>query len=150
MSAPQRRRLLTYILMGSCGLIVVVSLGLSAWTFVRQSNADAIRQADRKAQSTTQVGQCFQQVKNAPQVMRILEIVDILASNSITANKQALDASDAGDPLRATRIASLKRLVPARNDLRAFIRRTAEQAPTTKQCNQLADELGVDPAKLKQ
>ncbi len=137
------------VVVGSCAMIVALSLGLSAWTFVRQSQADTVRAADKKSQSTTQVGQCFQQVKNAPQVLRILGIVDILASNSIIANQQALEAQPTGD-LAKTRQDSLERLIPARNDLRAFIRRTAENAPTKQTCNELAANLGVDPTKLDQ
>lgn len=132
-----------------CAWVVVGSLGLSAWTFVRQSQADTVRAADKKSQSTTQVGQCFQQVKTAPQVLRILGIVDILASNSIIANQQALEAQPTG-PLAKTRRDSLARLEPARNDLRQFIRRTAENAPTRQSCTALARTLGVDPSKLDQ
>ncbi len=137
------------LLVGMCAIIVMLSLGLSAWTFVRQSQADTIRAADKKAQAITQVGQCFQQVKNSPQVLRILGIVDILASNSITANQQALEAQPEG-ALAKTRRDSLSRLEPARNDLRQFIRRTAENAPTKQSCKDLADRLGVDPSRLDQ
>ncbi len=145
----ERRIKKTQTLVFVCAWIVVASLVLSAWTFVRQSNADTVRAADRKAQSIAQVSQCFQSVKNAPQVLRILGIVDILATNSITANQEALAAQPTG-PLAETREDSLKRLIPARNDLRAFIRRTAEQAPTAKSCMKLAARLGVDPTKLNQ
>ncbi len=137
------------MILAVCAIIVLISLALSGWTFVRQTQSETIRVADKKAQSIAQVAQCFTSVKNSPQVLRILGIVDILATNSIKANRAAIEA-DPGSPLTETRQDSLDRLEPARNDLRAFIRRTAENAPTTKSCTELAADLGVDPAKLNQ
>ncbi len=137
------------MILGVCALIVLISLALSGWTFVRQTQSETIRVADKKAQSISQVSQCFTSVKNAPQVLRILGIVDILATNSIKANQAAIEA-DPGSPLTKTRQDSLDRLEPARNSLRAFIRRTAENAPTTQTCTKLAADLGVDPANLNQ
>ncbi len=159
----RRRNRLVQTLVGVCAVIVAGSLGLSAWTFVRQSQADTVRAADKKSQATTQVGQCFQQVRNAPQVLQILGLVDTqgqlietLATNSIIANTEAIAATP-GDPLNAVRRASLKRLEPARDKLRAgqpalrmFILRTAENAPTKQSCTDLAHTLGVDPSKLDQ
>ncbi len=124
------------MILGVCAIIVLISLALSGWTFVRQTQSETIRVADKKAQSISQVSQCFTSVKTAPQVLRILGIVDILATNSIKANRAK------------TRQDSLDRLEPARNDLRSYIRRTAENAPTAQSCAQLAADLGVDPAKL--
>lgn len=149
MTEPGRSRR-ALVLVGVCAAVVVASLALSAITFVRQSQADTVRAADRKSQDTTLVGQCFSQVKNAPGFVRILGIVDILATNSIKANQQALDASGPNDPLRKTRQDSLRRLEPARQDLRVFIKRTKAGTPTTKACNTLAANLGVDPTKLNQ
>lgn len=163
MTASPRRRTLTTVLVFTCAVIVAVSLALSAWTFVRQSQAATVRTADEKARSITQVGQCFQQVKNTPQVLQILglvntqgQLIDTLATNSIIANTEAIKASP-GDPLNPVRRDSLRRLQPARDQLRAgrpaltaFILRTAENAPTKKSCNDLAASLGVDPSKLDQ
>lgn len=132
-----------------CAAAVVVSLGISAWTLVRQSQLDAVRTADRKAAAAAQVAGCYQQVDNAPRVLRILGLIDILASNSITANRQALATSPADDPLRPVREASLERLVPARDDLRGFIATTKKQAPTDASCRKLAGVLGVNPARPK-
>ena len=136
------------LLVGFCAVVVMLSLGLSAWTFVRQSQADTIRAADKKAQNLTKVSQCFQQVENAPKVLRILGLVDILATNSIKANKQALAVSPKNDPLRSTREQSLVRLVPARNNLRKFISQTTNQAPKKASCDRLAAQLHIDPSKI--
>ncbi len=137
------------MILAVCALIVLISLALSGWTFIRQTQTETIRVADKKAQSIAQVSQCFTSVKTAPQVLGILGIVDILATNSIKANQAAIQA-DPESPLTKTRQDSLDRLEPARNSLRAFIRRTAENAQTTQSCNKLAADLGVDPANLNQ
>ena len=44
MTSPRRRRLTTGLVF-VCAWIVVASLALSAWTFIRQSQADTVRQA---------------------------------------------------------------------------------------------------------
>ncbi len=137
------------MILAVCALIVLISLALSGWTFIRQTQSETIRVADKKAQSIAQVAQCFTSLKTSPQVLAILGIVDILATNSIKANQAAI-AADPNSPLTKTRQDSLARLEPARNNLRAFIRRTAENAPTAQTCQTLAGELGVDPSKLVQ
>jgi hypothetical protein len=137
------------VLVGICALVVFISIALSSYTFVRQSQSDTIRRADRKSQNISQVATCFQQVENAPKVIRILGLIDVLAANSITVTQQSLDATNADDPLRKTREQALARLIPARNDLRTFILQTSEKAPSRASCNELAVRLGVDPKTLK-
>ncbi len=146
MSSPRTRKL-TSVIVFICAWLVAASLGLSAWTFVRQSQADTIRAADKKAQSITQVSQCFQQVRNAPQGFLILGLLDDLATNSIKANRQALLAQP-NSPLSKTRQASINRLVPPRRALRAYIKAQEKKVPTLKSCKAVAAKLGVDPSKL--
>lgn len=137
----QRTR--TKVIVYVCGGVVLASFALSAWTFVRQGQADAVRTADEKARAVSQVESCRQQVASLPRVLRILELVDVLATNSILANQQALETSPPTDALTPIRQASLRRLLPARADLRRYVKETKHRAPTRASCNRLADELGV-------
>lgn len=145
MTASPRRRRITYAILAVCAVLVATSLGLSAVTFVRQSQADTIRTADRKAQAVSQVATCRRRVEDAPKVVRILGLVDLLATNSIIANKEALATARPGDPLTPVRKASLRRLEPARDALRQFIDSTVSEAPTAESCAELAQMLGVEP-----
>ena len=130
------------------GVIVIISFALSGYTVVRQSQAAAERAADKKAANTSQVARCYQQVRDSPDVIRILSLIDTLATNSIVVNRQVL-ATDTQDTLRPIRQASLKRLVPARKTLRVFIARATGQMPTLKSCDQLASSLDVNPAPFR-
>ena len=130
------------------GVIVILSFALSGYTVVKQSQANAERAADKKAANTAQVARCYQQVRDSPDVLRILGLLDTLATNSILANRQALEL-DGDDPLRAIRKASLRRLVPARKALRKFIGRSSSSVPTLASCDQMARALDVDPAPFR-
>jgi hypothetical protein len=130
------------------GVIVIVSFALSGYTVVRQSQAAAARAADRKAANTSQVARCYQQVRDSPDVLRILGLLDTLAKNSILANRQALEL-DGDDPLRPIRKSSLRRLVPARKSLGKFIARSRRSVPTIESCDQMARALRVDPKPFR-
>lgn len=140
------RPVLTWV--RAAGVVVILSFALSGYTFVQQSRVQAERAADKKAANTTQVARCYQQIRDAPAVLRILDLVDVLASNSIDANRQALEISPLDDPLRAVRKDSLRRLVPARRDLRRFVARSKASVPDKQECDQLAQALDVDTSKL--
>lgn len=131
-----------------CAVVVVISLALSVITIVRQSNADAVRSADQKARAVSQVSGCYQQVESVPKVLRILNLIDGLATNSILANQAALKSSPPDDPLVLVRKESLERLIPARADLRTYITQTEKQAPTKTTCLALAKKLGVDRSAI--
>ena len=105
--------------------------------------------ADRKSASTAQVNQCYVSVRNAPAVFRILDLIDVLATNSIIANTQALATSEPNDPLTNIRRQSLERLLPARAQLRTFGAEAKVQTPTVSACHKLAQQLGVDDRKLR-
>ncbi len=130
------------------GVIVIVSFALSGWTVVRQSQAAAERAADKRAANTSQVARCYQQVRDSPDVLKILSLIDTLATNSILVNREALELGG-DDPLRPIRRSSLRRLVPARKTLRAFIDRSTGTVPTLKSCDQLAASLQVDPKPFR-
>lgn len=125
------------------GIVVIACFALVIWTIVRQSQAEAVRSADLKAQAVSEVSACFERVQNAPRVVRILDLVDLLATNSILANEAALIAEPEGE-LAPIRRDSLERLRPARADLRGFIASTKQSAPSMKDCRDLAVRLGVD------
>ncbi|HET8784135.1 MAG TPA: hypothetical protein VFM38_00755 [Candidatus Limnocylindrales bacterium] len=131
------------------GVVVLGSFALSGYTVVKQSQAAAERAADRKAANTAQVARCYQQVRDSPDVLKILGLIDTLARNSIATNRAALEVSADNDPLRPVREASLARLVPAERTLGRFIGRAAAQVPSPRDCNQLAAQLHVDPAPLR-
>ena len=140
------RPALTYVRF--LGVIVIISFSLSGWTVVQQSEANAERTADRKATNTAQVARCFQQVRDSPDVLKTLRLLDVLATSSIIANKQALAAG--GDPeIKRIRQASLNRLVPARMSLRNLIGRSESAVPTQQTCEQRAASLDVDPAPFR-
>ena len=143
----RRRPLITWFRV--LGIIVFVSFALSGYTVVRQSQAASERAADRKAANTSQVARCFQQVKDSPDVLRILGLLDTLSSNSILVNRQALELPAEADPLRRIRKQSLRRLVPARASLRRFIARSSASVPTVQSCDRMAADLHVDSAPFR-
>jgi hypothetical protein len=115
--------------------------------FNRTAHEEATRTAKVKADSATQVGQCFTQVKNAPLTRGFLNTQEALIENGILSNEQSLAASRPDDPLRAVRIASLARLSAAKenvSDLKAII---LKNTPTEQRCLKLAHTLGVDPTR---
>lgn len=126
------------------GIVVLTAFTVSIWVLVQQRDIVAERTAERKARETSDVAQCFEQVANAPRVSRILNLIGVLADNSIAANRAALTVSSPDDPLRTVREQSIARLIPARADLREFIRLVDEQTPTKAKCVELADRLGVE------
>lgn len=130
------------------GVIVIISFALSGYTVVRQSQAAAERAADKKAANTSQVARCYQQVRDSPDFLRILDLLDALATNSIIANREALKLGG-DDPLRAIRRSSLRRLVPARKNLRRFVERANASVPTLRSCDRLASSLDVSPAPFR-
>lgn len=144
MTSQQRRSRATFWIVFICAWVIVASLGLSSWTFVRQSQSETIRKADLKAQSSTKVSTCFNQVENGPAVLGALRLIDTLATNSIKANKAALKAQPTS-PLTPSRKAALGRIGPARADLRRLIRQSQAKVPKVADCFKLAAQLGVDP-----
>ena len=142
----KRRPTLTYVRF--LGVIVIISFALSGWTVVKTSQASAERAADRKATNTAQVARCFQQVRDSPDVLQALGLLDTLATNSIIANQQALKTSL--DPeLRRIRRDSLARLIPARKSLRSLISRSQGAVPTMRTCDDMASRLHVDPVPFR-
>lgn len=130
-------------------LVVIASFVLSGWTVVRQSTDRALREADHRAANAVQVNQCYAQVRNAPSLIKVLGLLDILATNSIKGNRQALSVIRPDDPLRTVRENSLIRLLPARQAVRSYIALTRKQTPKIAACHSLAVDLNVDDSKLR-
>lgn len=131
-------------LVGVCAAISVCAFILAIWTVVRQSQADAVHAADRKAQAVSQVNACYQQVENTPKVLKILELIQTLAENSIISNEAAIAATSPNDKLTSVREDALNRLRPAAADMAEYIRETKATAPTVADCAALAKHLHVD------
>lgn len=150
------------LVVGICGVVVAVSFALSLWAVIGQARASAIRAADRKAASVSQVSACYQQMSNAPKVLKLLglirtnsQLIDLIASNSIMASTDAISATP-GDPLNTIRGQSIKRLTGPRNTLRrslpaldGYIAAALKSAPKEADCRKLADQLGVKPTRPK-
>lgn len=99
--------------------------------------------AQAKIANAAQVGSCVTAWRTAPNVLRILDLLDVLASNSIIANTAALQ-QDPGSPLTDVRKASLRRLAPAPGTIRVFRDATLKDKRTLTECRALAKKLGVD------
>jgi hypothetical protein len=144
-----RGRPTTRVWLPALASVVVFSFVLSAWTVVRQQNEQSLRAADRKALATSQVSLCYQQAKTAPAVLKLLGLIDILASNSLDGNREALKLAGPNDPLRPVRLRSVARLVPARKNLAAFITLTKQRSPTNAVCHTLAIAKAIDDSVLR-
>lgn len=112
-----------------------------------QNREEAARTASAKAAASTQVGQCFTAVKNAPVASGFIDAHEALITNSLLANEAALAVSPPGDPLRAVRVASIVRLKKADENVKDLRRLIAESTPSEKKCVQLARMLGVDASR---
>jgi hypothetical protein len=115
--------------------------------FNRTAHEQATRTAKDKADASTQVGQCFTQVKNAPLTRGFLNTQEALIENGILSNQAALDAARPDDPLREVRLASLARLTAAKTNVSALRAIVLNNTPTQQRCLRLAHQLGVDPSR---
>lgn len=122
--------------------------------FAKQQNANA-RERDRtqaaktealaqaKIANSNQVGACVAAYRSAPNVLRILDVLDVLAGNSLMANRDALKR-EPDSPLTPIRRASLKRLGPAPHTIQVFRDATIKDQRTLAECKALATKLHVD------
>lgn len=113
--------------------------------FGRTAHEEAIRAAASRSAASTQVGQCFTSVKNAPVAAGFIDAHEALINNSLLANQAALSVSPPDDPLRSVRVASIARLKRADANVKDLRRLIRESTPTEKKCVRLAHILGVDP-----
>lgn len=122
--------------------------------FAKQQNANARERgrtqvakseavAQAKIANSNQVGACVAAWRSAPNVLRILDVLDVLAGNSIIANQQALQ-QDPGSPLTPIRKASLRRLQPAPRTIEAFRGAVKKDQRSLGECRALARKLHVD------
>lgn len=136
------------VVVRTLALLCVGAYIIGGVTFVRQSHENALRSADRKSTETSQVSQCYQQVRNAPAVFALLGLIDDLATNSILSSEKALRIAP-NDPLASIRRDTIRRLRPKRAAERAFITNARKRTPTVASCHKLATQFGVDDSKLK-
>lgn len=122
------------------GLAII--LGCVIYLFSKQSQDESDRRAAAKVANTAQVTSCISSYRQAPNTLRVLDLLDVLADNSIQANEEALKADPTG-PLAQIRKNSLLRLKPAVPTIRLFRETTILNQRTLKQCQELAFKLDV-------
>lgn len=122
--------------------------------FAKQTNANARERerisADKVAAATqariannNQVQSCVASYRSSPNVLRILDLLDVLANNSIAANTAARE-QDPNSPLDEVRKQSLIRLRPAPRTILTFRLAVKKDQRTKKECEALAKKLHVD------
>jgi hypothetical protein len=124
-------------------------LGLGAayvllfFVFQREARADALRQADVRAAASAAVSSCYSSLKNEPVVAGFIRTQRLLIDDQILTNHAALATEKPGDPLRAVRMAHLKRLQVARGSLGALNELIVGSQPSHAKCLALAKGLHV-------
>lgn len=108
---------------------------------------DADRRAQTKIANATQVTTCIVSARSTPNILKFLDLIDVLASNSIIANRAAL-AADPNGPLADIRKDSLHRLRPAASTIKSFREATLRSRRTISDCKALAKKLDVEIAPL--
>jgi hypothetical protein len=111
--------------------------------FSKQSDANARERTKLATANSASVGACVSAWRSAPNVLRILDLLDVLAYNSIKANRAAIE-QDPMSPLTPIRRASLKRLAPAPQTIEVFRRGTKKDQKTLAECKMLAAKLHVN------
>lgn len=104
---------------------------------------DADRRAQQKIANTAQVSTCVASARSTPGVLRVLDLLDVLTTNSILSNKGALKA-DPNGPLSDVRKKSLERLRPALPAIKEFRTATKAGQRMISDCRALAAKLAVD------
>jgi len=113
----------------------------------RQAREEATRTATQQASAVTQVAQCFASVKNAPVVNGFIDAQEALITNSLLGNEAALAITPLNDPLRPIRVASIRRLRKADENVKDLRRLISESARTRAKCIKLASATGVDASR---
>lgn len=110
---------------------------------------DADRRAQLKISNGNQVTACIVAARSTPNVLRLLDFLDVLATNSITATRAALKVQPTGE-LVQIRKDSLARLRPALPTIKAFREATVMSRRTIPECRTLATKLDTDIEPLLQ
>jgi len=123
---------------------VIVSLFV---LFNRTAHEEALRAAATKSSASTQVGQCFTSVKNAPIVKGFIASHEAIIDNGLITNRAALQAERANDPLHNVRVHAIARLEKAKRNADGLRRLILANTPTRAACVKLARRLHVDPSR---
>lgn len=126
--------------------IAILTIGMIYLVSAKFSQ-DADRRAQQKVANATQVVTCITAARSAPNVLRLLDLLGVLARNSIIANQAALKTDPKG-PLSKVRKDSLRRLRPSLSTISVFRKATIKSRRTIAECRALATKLGVDIAPL--
>lgn len=122
---------------------IVILFGCVIYLVSNKFSEDADRRTQAALANTTQVASCITSARSAPNVLHLLDFLDVLANNSIISNESALKAQPTG-PLVKTRKDSLRRLRPALPTIEAFRLATERGQRTISDCKALASKLDVD------
>lgn len=131
------------------GVVVLCSFALSGWAIVKAARAEATQAAQTASGNTQQVATCYRQLDTIPDLIRVLGLIQTLATNSITTSKAALEIREPDDPLNKVSRDSIRRLTPGVGSVTRFIEQTRDNAPSEQECAHLAESLGVDPDDVK-
>lgn len=131
------------------GVLVIASFAMSGWTIVRVARTEAQQAAQTEAGNVAEVARCYRQLETTPDLLRVLGLIETLATNSIATSKAAMATRDPDDPLNAVSRASIARLSPGVGSVSRFIEQTEESTPSEQECAHLAETLGVDPTQLQ-
>lgn len=131
------------------GVVVIASFALSGWTLVRVAQAEARDAAATQSQNTAQVSRCYRQLETVPDLLRVLGLIETLATNSITTSKAAIATRAPDDPLNEVSRQSIARISPGVSAVSKFIEQTEDTTPTEQECAHLADTLNVDPKEIQ-
>jgi hypothetical protein len=115
--------------------------------FNRTAREEAARAASNNAASSTQVGQCFTQVKTLPLTRGFVAGQEAIVDDSLISTRAALNAAPANDPLHLIRVHALLRLERAKVATDRLRRLIEKETPTRKQCLRLARKLHVDASR---
>ena len=130
------------------GMLSVAAFGLAGYTVVKQSQAEAERQAERKAADASQVAACYDAVVRQPIFESALVTLEVLARNSVDANRTAIRV-DPDSPLDAVRRRVLDRVEPRLPDLSLLVEQTQATSRTIPDCDELGRALDVDTARMR-
>lgn len=122
---------------------IVVLFGCVIYLVSVKFSEDADRRTQAALANTTQVTSCITSARSSPQILKLLDFLDVIANNSIAANTAALKAQPTG-PLVKVRQDSLRRLKPALPTIKAFRDGTTAGQRTIESCKALAKQLNVD------
>lgn len=118
---------------------LVVFLGISAYTVREITSERAREEAAEQAEKTQQVSECVTDATQAPTTRRFFNVLEVILNNQVSGLNDRLDE----DPGNVDLQSRLSAASAALNDIRSFRNAYITTAPTLRECDQLADELGV-------